>query len=123
MRAEPSPSRDACRPWLTVSGRLLVFERKQDGAIDRNRETTMSPSEHDKTNNKLRQWTERARQGVIGLEFSFLMAFVRIDAMLKSLRMELQDLSPHHHTRKPIQTLQRVINNTKRAQKIWVYEC
>jgi hypothetical protein len=40
----------------------------------------MSPSEHDKTHDKLRQWAERAREGVIVLEFSFLMAPVRIDA-------------------------------------------
>jgi hypothetical protein len=40
----------------------------------------MSPSEHDKTHDKLRQWTERAREGVTVLEFSFLMASVRIDA-------------------------------------------
>jgi hypothetical protein len=40
----------------------------------------MSPSEHDKTHDKLRQRTERAREGVIVLEFSFLMASVRIDA-------------------------------------------
>jgi hypothetical protein len=40
----------------------------------------MSPSEHDNTHDKLRQWTERARQGVIGLDSSFLIAFERIDA-------------------------------------------
>ena len=40
----------------------------------------MSPSEHDKTHDKLREGTERAREGVIVLEFSFLMASVRIDA-------------------------------------------
>jgi len=40
----------------------------------------MSPSEHDETHDKLRQWTERAREGVIVLEFSFLMPFVRINA-------------------------------------------
>jgi hypothetical protein len=40
----------------------------------------MSPSEHDKTHDKLRQWTERAREGVVGLEFSFSMAFARFDA-------------------------------------------
>lgn len=39
----------------------------------------MSPSEHDKTHDKLGQWTERAREGVIGLEFSFLTASVRTD--------------------------------------------
>ena len=39
----------------------------------------MSPSEHDKTHDQLGQWTERAREGVIGLEFSFITASVRID--------------------------------------------
>ena len=79
MRAEPSPSRDTCRLWDSVSGWLLVFKRKKDGAVNRKRETTMSPSEHDKTHDKLRQWTECAREGVIVLESSFSMASVRID--------------------------------------------
>jgi hypothetical protein len=58
----------------------------------------MSPSEHDKTHDKLRQWTERAREGVIGLEFSFLMASVRIDAKLTYGTPRLNPTLPYAET-------------------------
>jgi hypothetical protein len=54
-RTEPPPSRQAHRSRDTIIFReLLVFERKHDGAIDCNREATVSPSEHDKAHYKLR---------------------------------------------------------------------
>ncbi len=56
---------------------MLVFERKQDGAVNRNREATVSPSKHNNAHNKLREWTERAREGVIGLKYLLLMAPVK----------------------------------------------
>jgi hypothetical protein len=53
-RTEPPPSRQAHRSRDTIFRELLVFERKHDGAIDRNWEATVSPSEHDKAHYKLR---------------------------------------------------------------------
>jgi hypothetical protein len=36
----------------------------------------VSPSEHDKAHYKFREWTERAREGVVGLVYSLLIVFV-----------------------------------------------
>jgi len=57
------------RRWITPIGKLPILERKENGAINGNWEAAVSPSEHDKTHNKFRKWSECAREGVIGLVY------------------------------------------------------